>query len=155
MIIAPCVRCGNTEQLHTIARLRIMSSAQGIMRRSRLGGPSERRALRRGVGSAAPRTSGRIDSVQVGATSGQEESSLEDELQKNKQVRSGVYADDPSLSEKPAYKGAGEAECKNCGFLYTPQKGDISYPVSKGTQFPVRPSSHLHSVTLCSTINDT
>lgn len=73
-------------------------------------------------------------------------SSLDEELQKNKQARSGIRSDDPSLAERPAYKGAGEALCKNCGFLYTPQQGDLSYPVPKGTQFQAGTFSGLFLV---------
>lgn len=31
--------------------------------------------------------------------------------------------------------GTGEAECKGCGYTYTPRKGDPDYPIPPGVQF--------------------
>merc|ERR1719230_895618 len=38
-------------------------------------------------------------------------------------------------SEKFFVVGLDEAVCKSCGFYYTPEKGDINYPVPRGTRF--------------------
>lgn len=33
--------------------------------------------------------------------------------------------------------GTGEADCKGCGYTYTPKAGDPEYPISPGTKFEV------------------
>ncbi|GAB4816298.1 hypothetical protein N2152v2_003344 [Parachlorella kessleri] len=38
-------------------------------------------------------------------------------------------------AEKFMRVGTGEAECRGCGYVYSPKKGDPDYPVSPGTKF--------------------
>lgn len=33
--------------------------------------------------------------------------------------------------------GTGEAECKGCGYVYNPKKGDPEYPIAPGMKFEV------------------
>lgn len=33
--------------------------------------------------------------------------------------------------------GTGEADCKGCGYQYSPKTGDPEYPVAAGTKFQV------------------
>ena len=33
--------------------------------------------------------------------------------------------------------GTGEAECKGCGYVYSPKKGDPDYPIAPGIKFEV------------------
>ena len=42
--------------------------------------------------------------------------------------------------------GTGEAECRGCGYVYSPKKGDPDYPVSPGTKFEVRSLQGVLSV---------
>lgn len=73
---------------------------------------------------------------ETGGPSGVEEDSLDEELEKNKEARAaGMRSDNPELQERAAYRGSGEAECKSCGYVYRPEQGDLTYPVSKGIQF--------------------
>jgi rubredoxin len=44
----------------------------------------------------------------------------------------------PELVERFAVIGSGEAECKNCRYIYSPRTGDDNYPVAKGTLFEAR-----------------
>jgi rubredoxin len=34
--------------------------------------------------------------------------------------------------------GSGTAQCKGCGYEYSPEKGDPDFPVPKGVRFQVR-----------------
>jgi rubredoxin len=36
--------------------------------------------------------------------------------------------------------GTGEGECKSCGYVYVPSKGDPTYPVAPGIQFKDLPA---------------
>eukprot|EP00890_Picochlorum_soloecismus_P000996 jgi/Picsp_1/1898/NSC_05364-R1_protein len=38
-------------------------------------------------------------------------------------------------AEKFMVVGTGEAECKSCGYTYSPAQGDSEYPIAKGTAF--------------------
>lgn len=42
--------------------------------------------------------------------------------------------------------GTGEADCKGCGYSYTPKNGDPDYPVAPGTKFEVRHWSRCREV---------
>lgn len=48
-------------------------------------------------------------------------------------------ADRLRAAEKFMVIGTGEAECKSCGYTYTPANGDPEYPIGKGTQFSQLP----------------
>jgi len=47
-------------------------------------------------------------------------------------------ADRLRAAEKFMVVGTGEAECKSCGYTYSPAQGDPEYPIAKGTTFNVR-----------------
>jgi len=52
--------------------------------------------------------------------------------------RAAAEAERLRAAEKFMVIGTGEAECKGCGYTYTPSQGDPEYPIARGTQFSVR-----------------
>jgi hypothetical protein len=52
-------------------------------------------------------------------------------------ARKKAEADRLRAAEKFMVIGSGTAECKGCGYEYTPEKGDPDFPVAKGTLFQV------------------
>lgn len=64
---------------------------------------------------------------------------LELDNPESESARKKAEADRLRAAEKFMVIGTGEATCKNCGYEYTPAKGDPEYPISKGTQFQQLP----------------
>jgi rubredoxin len=64
---------------------------------------------------------------------------LELDNPESESARKKAEADRLRAAEKFMVIGTGEATCKNCGYEYTPTKGDPEYPISKGTQFQQLP----------------
>lgn len=46
-------------------------------------------------------------------------------------------ADRLRAAEKFMVIGSGTAQCKGCGYEYTPEKGDPDFPIAKGVRFQV------------------
>lgn len=52
-------------------------------------------------------------------------------------ARKKAEADRLRAAEKFMVIGSGTAQCKGCGYEYSPEKGDPDFPVSRGTRFQV------------------
>lgn len=46
-------------------------------------------------------------------------------------------ADRLRAAEKFMVIGSGTAQCKGCGYEYSPEKGDPDFPIAKGVRFQV------------------
>lgn len=53
-------------------------------------------------------------------------------------ARKKAEADRLRAAEKFMKVGTGEAQCKGCGYVYEPKRGDPEYPIAPGTKFEVR-----------------
>ena len=62
---------------------------------------------------------------------------VEDDLDLSESARKKAEADRLRKAEKFMVVGTGEAQCKACGYEYSPKRGDPDYPVSPGTKFQV------------------
>lgn len=51
--------------------------------------------------------------------------------------RKKAEADRLRAAEKFMVIGSGTAQCKGCGYEYTPEKGDPDFPIPKGVRFQV------------------
>lgn len=58
----------------------------------------------------------------------------DEEIKSDEQLKQ-EEADRLRQAEKFMVVGTGEAECKGCGYTYTPSAGDPEYPIAKGTKF--------------------
>lgn len=61
------------------------------------------------------------------------------QLAQSESEKKKAEADRLRAAEKFLVVGTGEAECRGCGYLYEPKKGDSEYPIPPGTQFQVPP----------------
>jgi len=52
-------------------------------------------------------------------------------------ARKKAEADRLRAAEKFMVIGSGTAECKGCGYQYSPDKGDPDFPVPRGVRFQV------------------
>jgi hypothetical protein len=52
-------------------------------------------------------------------------------------ARKKAEADRLRAAEKFMVIGSGTAQCKGCGYEYSPEKGDPDFPVPKGVRFQV------------------
>ena len=59
----------------------------------------------------------------------------EDEEFKSDEQLKAEEAERLRAAEKFMVVGTGEAECKGCGYTYTPSNGDPEYPIARGTKF--------------------
>ena len=58
----------------------------------------------------------------------------EEELKSDEQLKQ-EEAERLRQAEKFMVVGTGEAECKGCGYTYTPSNGDPEYPIARGTKW--------------------
>ncbi len=58
----------------------------------------------------------------------------DEELKSDEQLKQ-EEAERLRQAEKFMVVGTGEAECKGCGYTYTPSNGDPEYPIARGTKW--------------------
>jgi rubredoxin len=71
-----------------------------------------------------------------------EPSATEFEDLESDSARKKAEADRLRAAEKFMVIGSGTAQCKGCGYEYTPDKGDPDFPIAKGTRFQDLPEDY-------------
>lgn len=78
----------------------------------------------------------------MSADPGTEPSASDTEDFESESARKKAEADRLRAAEKFMVIGSGTAECKGCGYNYSPDKGDPDFPIPKGVRFQDLPDDY-------------